>query len=54
MGDKTDYAIYENGSFWYEGIVPSSFQFRKNLRDEIYFKGGGGGGGRIVTPQNIP
>ena len=23
IGDKTDYAIYENGSFWYGGIVPS-------------------------------
>ena len=42
IGDKTDYAIYENGSFWYRGIVPSSLQFRKNFEDEIYFKGGGG------------
>ena len=49
IGDKTDHAIYENGSFWYGGIVPSSLQFRKNFKDEIYFKGG-----RIVTPQNIP
>ena len=48
-GDKTDEAIYENGSFWYGSIVPSSFQFRKNFEDEIYFKGG-----RIVTPRNIP
>ena len=50
-GDKTNYAIYENGSFWYggRGIVPSSLQFRKNFEDEIYFKGG-----RIVTPRNIP
>ena len=47
--DKTDYAIDENGSFWYGGIVPSSLQFRKNFEDEIYFKGE-----RIVTPQNIP
>ena len=49
IGDKTDYAIYENGSFWYGGIVPSSLQFRKNFEDEIYFKGG-----RIVTPRNVP
>ena len=49
IGDKTDLAIYENGSFWYEGIVPTSFQFRKNFEDEIYFKEG-----RIVTPRNIP
>ena len=49
IGDKTDYAIYENGSFWYGGIVPSSLQIKKNSEDEIYFKGG-----RIVTPQNIP
>ena len=47
--DKTNYAIYENGSFWYGGIVPSFLQFRKNFEDEIYFKGG-----RIVTPRNIP
>ena len=45
IGDKTDYAIYENGSSWYGGIIPSSLQFKKNLEDEIYFKGGRGGGG---------
>ena len=39
IGDKTDYDIYENGSFWYGGIVPSSLQIRKNFEDEIYFKG---------------
>ena len=49
IGDKTDYAIYENGSFWYGGIVPSSLQIRKNFEDEIYFKGG-----RVVTPRSIP
>ena len=48
-GDKTDEAIYENGSFWYGGIVLSSLQIRKNFEDEIYFKEG-----RIVAPQNIP
>ena len=48
-GDKIDYSIYENRSFWSRGIVPSSLQFRKNFEDEIYFKGV-----RIVTPQNIP
>ena len=49
IGDKTNFAIYENGSFWYGGIAPSSLQFRKNFEDEIYFKGG-----RIVTPKTYP
>ena len=51
IGDRIDYAIYENRSFWSGYIVPSSLQFRKNFEDEIYFKGGVG---RIVTLQNIP
>ena len=38
---QDNYAIYENGSFWYGGIVPSSLQFRKNFEDEIYFLRGG-------------
>ena len=52
--DKTDNAIYENGSFWYRGIVPSSLHSGKISRTKFILRGGGGGGGRIVTPRNIP
>ena len=38
--DKTDFSIYENGSFWYGGIVPHLFRSGKISRTKFILRGG--------------
>ena len=41
IGDKTDYAIYENGSFWYGGHSTLISLVQEKFRGRNLFYGGG-------------